>query len=799
MMTGTLHAVALDDPEARQPEVSGSKASELARLRAVGFAVPDGIVFPIGIADAWSEGDPPQWLRERVEAASAALDGPVAVRSSSTWEDGTDRAHAGATTTVLNVRGVDAILAAIRKCLDESADAQASIGAHGGIAILIQRLVLAEHAGVAFTADPLSGQRDVVRIASTPGLGEALVQGEVIGSDVTVRGSNVEGDLAELPHDTAVAVAVLARAVEAASTGPQDIEWAVANGKVYLLQARPITVLPVQVTRPSGNNWQKDTAHYPEPLTPFGWSLISACSDRVRSVFDELGLLIRGLEEEYVGGEIYGRVIPAFGSADSAAKAPPAPILGLAARLVPELRRRTARAKKAFDRGDLQRWVDEWHDRDRTEMARRAQALGSVDMTTMDDAELRTHGQSCMSLAGDGIQIHFRLAMAFMHAVFGLHQLLESELGWSDTEIAPMLAGHSPATRAADEAMDLLRERVRSIPGAASSLRDDPAHPIDALGARDAGLAADVQHWIDEHGWALLNYDAGVPVLAERPRVLTTLLLADPPDIEFAESDVIADRARDALAPDKRRAFDEALQHARAVYPTREDNTIIVGDRPLALLRRWMLEVGSRLEARGHISASTDSSFLLVDELDAALAGRPVDDLRPVITHRRGEHAWVRSNPGPAYLGEQGAPPDISKLPDPLRRMNEPVLWLVGHEYPSPVEVPPGETALAAGVAASPGVAEGPVRVIRSQVDMNRLEPGDVLVCQVTSPAWAPLFSLAVAVVADGGGVLSHAAIAAREHGIPAVLGTGNATQKLRDGQRVRVDGASGLVHAISV
>lgn len=101
---------------------------------------------------------------------------------------------------------------------------------------------------------------------------------------------------------------------------------------------------------------------------------------------------------------------------------------------------------------------------------------------------------------------------------------------------------------------------------------------------------------------------------------------------------------------------------------------------------------------------------------------------------------------------------------------------------------------LLAGVAASAGIVEGPVRLIRGHDDMHRLIDGDVLVCQVTSPAWA----LACAIVADGGGAFSHAAIAAREHGIPAVLGTGAATTTLHDGQRIRIDGTRGLVFSSS-
>ncbi|MEL7210565.1 MAG: PEP-utilizing enzyme, partial [Actinomycetota bacterium] len=189
-------------------------------------------------------------------------------------------------------------------------------------------------------------------------------------------------------------------------------------------------------------------------------------------------------------------------------------------------------------------------------------------------------------------------------------------------------------------------------------------------------------------------------------------------------------------------------------------------------------------------------AYLTVEELRDALAGRGVEELADRVERRQGEEAWVRANPGPSHLGEQGAPPDISRLPGPLRQVNEPILWMVSHEYPPPAEAPDDDAVLVAGVPASAGVVEGPARIIRSHTELDRLQDGDVLVCQVTSPSWAPLFPLAAAVVADGGGALSHAAIASREHAIPAVLGTGTATTTLEDGQRIRVDGARGLVLA---
>lgn len=787
----------LDDPRAIEPSVAGTKGAGLARLRAESFTVPDGAVLPIGLADAWPGGPAPAGLQAAVAGVCDRLGGPVAVRSSATWEDGATSAHAGATATVLGVEGVDDVLAAIRHCLDASAAASRRHGTTGEIAIVIQRLVAADWAGVAFTADPVTGERGVVRIAATLGLGEALVQGEVIGSDVSVRGSSVDVEVGEMPHELALAIADAARAVESRFGSPQDIEWAASGGTIWLVQSRPITALPTEPVPPQGNNWQKDTAHYPEPLTPFGWSLMDACQGEIRSVFDEMGLLIRGLEEAFVGGEVYGRVLPAFGSPDSAGKPPPAIVFGIAARLIPELRRRTAAARRAIEENYVQRWIDDWHTQDRRVMSERADQLGAVDLAALDDAGLSTHLEKLLDLARDGQRIHFRLMIPLFQRMHALHRLVGDEVGWDDPTIATMLGGHSPASRAAEDAMASLRDRIRTTEGAITALEDAPGRPVTALAAVDPDLGQALTEWVSGHGWALFNYDAGVPVLAERPTLITRLLLAEPAPVDHDGADELADRARRELPSERRAEFDRLLAAARAVYPLREDNTMVVGDRPLGLLRRWMLEAGRRLARRGDLPAPADAAYLFLDELRGAIDSPAGTDLAARVVQRRGEEAWVRAHPGPAYIGEQAPPPDTSRLPEALRQVNEPILWAVSHEYPPPVEAPADAGVLLAGVAASPGVAEGPVRVIRGHDDMHRLTDGDVLVCQVTSPAWAPLFPLAAAVVADGGGALSHAAIAAREHGIPAVLGTGAGTTTLRDGQRVRVDGTRGLVLAI--
>lgn len=797
--TSTTYSVLdLDDPRAGDPAVAGTKGAGLSRLRAAGFSVPDGVVLPIGLAATWPDGPAPAVIADAVADVCVRLSGPLAVRTSTTWEDGTTSAHAGATATVLDVSGVDDTLAAIRACLDASARAGREHGASGEIAIVLQRLVPAEWAGVAFSADPVTGARDVVRVAATSGLGEALVQGDVIGADLTVRGSRVEaaeGD-ERVPTELAIRVADTARAVEASFGRPHDIEWAMADDTLWLVQARPITALPVQPSPPEGNNWQKDTAHYPEPVTPFGWSLLESCEDTVSSVFDEMGLLIRGLEQVFVGGEIYSRVVPAMGDANSAGKPPPAIVLGLAARIVPELRRRTAAARRVIADDRVQRWVDEWHRHDRAALAARADDLAAVDPATLDDAVLAAHIGAAVVLLQDGQRAHFHIVMAWAQRLHALNTFVGGELGWDDATIATLLTGHSPATRAGGDDLIEIRRCVHRTDGAIAALEARPGQPVDALATVDPGLAHQLTTWLAEHGWASVNYDAGIPVLSERPRMVTQLLLADNEPDDDADTDDADDRARVELEPKQRAEFDRVLAAARAVYSLRDDTNLVGGDRPLALLRLAMLETGRRLATRGQIPAPADAAYLTVDELCDVLRGVSPADFADRVVRRRGEEAWVRANPGPAYVGEQGAPPDTRRLPRPLRQVNEPVLWVVGHEYPVVGSPPPDLDVILAGVAASPGVAEGTVRVIRGHDDMHRLVDGDVLVCQVTSPAWAPLFPLARAIVADGGGVLSHAAIAAREHGIPAVLGTGTATSTLHDGQRVRIDGTRGLVLA---
>ena len=779
--------ITLDDGDALAPRFVGSKAAALARLRMAGFEVPDGWILPVGSAtERWAG---------FADAVTRVLHGPVAVRSSASWEDLATAAAAGQSVTVLDVEGGAAVLEAIREC--HRAAEERDVGGDAGLAILVQPMLAPDHAGVAFGLDPSTGDRDVVRINAVEGIGAPLVGGEAVGWDMQVRGDRVEGDTGTLGPGGARAVAAVVRRVELLLGGPQDLEWAMVEGTVHVLQARPVTVVPVRPTMPPGDGWEKDVAHYSDRLTPFGFEALGRASEAVPEVFAAAGFLIDGLEEVLVGGESYGRVVPAIGAPGGGAP-PPAAVLGVLARLVPALRRRTAAARTLLAPGVADRWIQRWVDQ-RDGWVERMHDRRADDLAAMDDEALIAWGEACLDVVVEGGRLHFEVMVPYVLALHHLHGVLDQLPGWDAGDTAALLAGASPATSASEDDMRVLRNRIAATPGAAEALRGSPGRPIEALEGVDSALADVLRRWLLDHGWRALDYDAGMPVLAERPVLVTRLLLAEPtrPD---EEAPVRAARdARDRLPAADRVAFDRALATARQRYPWREDTVVLAGDMPLGLLRAWLLEVGGRLVDRGLLPTVGDGAYLLWAELVDALRGRlPRTEAVGLVVRRRGEEAWTRANPGPLVVGTQGPPPDVSALPSALRRVNEAVLWLVGLEYPGDVdEVDLAEDVLLTGVGGSPGTAEGTVRIVTDHTRLGRLEEGDVLVCQTTNPAWVPLFPLVRAIVADGGGALSHVSIAAREHGLPAVVGTRVATSVLVDGQWVRVDGTTGRVSVV--
>ncbi|MCX6022708.1 MAG: PEP-utilizing enzyme, partial [Chloroflexi bacterium] len=326
--------------------------------------------------------------------------------------------------------------------------------------------------------------------------------------------------------------------------------------------------------------------------------------------------------------------------------------------------------------------------------------------------------------------------------------------------------------------LEALAMAVRALPAAADLLRDLPPEQAAArLAAAAAPALAALWRSMEEVRRRYASREVGGMSLAnpswgEDPAYLVAAVasLAQSDDDGSARSASLAARAdrarRRVLAGLEYRGlgilrgvFGYLLKKVRSGYRLREDSHfVLLGFMPP--LRRGALTLGRRWAGRGLLDRPEDVLYLTLNDLREVAAGRR--EARPVMEDRR--RRWRAARRGwSALLPPSGAT----------------------------TETPPGALM---GTAASRGVVTAPARLIRDQREFHRLRPGEVLVCAATSPSWTPLFALASAVVTESGGMMSHAAIVAREYGIPAVMGAGGALSRLRDGEMVTVDGGHGWV-----
>jgi rifampicin phosphotransferase len=780
---------------ATDPTRCGQKAAALASLIGHGFDVPRGFVIPVGVPVP-SEG-------ELASALALLGDRAVAVRSSGAAEDLADASYAGQYDTVLGVRGAGSVAdAAARVLASAGARRTAGYGDPGAMAVLVQVMVEADTAGVAFSANPLTGDRDEVCVNATRGLADRMVSGATDGEEWSVRGDVARclnggpNDVqAVLDQKTVQKVAELVRRVEAARGAPQDIEWATEGGRLLLLQARPITALPVapEIDVPKGT-WQKDHGHFPLPISPFAASTHLKDAGQGQPMVDEWGLMPDSMTIRVIGHEFYVHIEPDDGGGNP----PPWWVLGLAARLIPSLRRKLEVAQRAIEGGLLESLPKQWETELKPKLAQEVRAYARIDLGALGDEHLFEHLDELTAFSVRNLQLHFRLNMPFIIGVHDLAKTCKELLGWDAPRALELLQGLSTATSAPLRELAAVAELARARPRAAALIRAGTPDLEDRLSDEDPEVAKRLRSWLEVWGIRTIGGEAGAPSVAECPELVAQMLadlLEDSRTPDVAERrTALAAEARSQLRNPKQRArFDRVLAYAERSYPLREDNVILTDHLPVGLIRRVALEAGRRLVRRGALSNEVDALMLTAGELRGALVeGDGAADQRAKVSTRRSEHAWVRAHPGPSVYGKSpGKLPDLRGLPEAARRVNEALLWEMESEWGAP-EATGGTTLV--GIAASPGSYRGRVRVIRSPEQLGLLRAGEVLVCPETSSAWMMVFRRAGALVTDHGSTLSHTAIVAREFALPAVVAIKAGTTRLRDGEEVIVDGSKGTV-----
>ena len=561
--------------------------------------------------------------------------------------------------------------------------------------------------------------------------------------------------------------------------------------------------LPVPVEIPEGF-WQREATHFPKPLSPMTRSLMLPLQNSaIRSVMAEFGLLVEGLDFREIGGWVYNRLVP-LGDIDR--RPPPAWLMPLLIRLVPQLRRRIRRCVSA-QRADLQwrllgRWRDEWL----PDLTARIDRLQAVELPALSDAGLSAHLESCVQLMTDGWHVHFMLHGSTTLILPELAFACRDLLGWEDDNVFALLAGGSTKSTEPARALAALTALVAERPGLLALVNGGQPSGVGEPLAADGGFATAFHDYQRQYGSRAIRYELADPTVAETPEFVLRLIrdqlragyTPESHDLAVAgRRNTLLAEARATLqwrASAERERFERALERASVAYPVREENEFYTASVPLGLVRLAVLECGRRLVARNVLEQAED--VFMLEYHEARQAFRDAVDRRFLVTRRERERAWVEAHPGPATYGKDpGSPPALDSFPREVRFVSDAFVWTNDRifEHQRSHQMSDGSAVLT-GVAAAPGRYTGPARVILDEDGFDQIEPGDVLVCPITSPVWSVLFPTIGALVTDTGGTLSHPAIIAREYHIPAVVATGHATSYFQSGETVTVDGDAGTV-----
>jgi pyruvate,water dikinase len=466
----------------------------------------------------------------------------------------------------------------------------------------------------------------------------------------------------------------------------------------------------------------------------------------------------------------------------------------------PAIRRRIAAAREAVA-SDLpmtviRRWFDEWRPEHQEDIAR---AL-ALDLDSLSDRELVAELDHRLEVIAH--PAHSMVAMAWWILVYELAETCRQLLGWETARMLTLLEGLSTTSTGPARQLADLAGLARSKPAVAELLAFVDENTPTRLAQADAEFARAFWHYVEANGHRAVRYDVVDPTLAERPHLLLGLV-ADQLDVGFSPDEVAeettrrrgeaTEEARSLLAshPDaNRERFERALTRAAETYPAWEDRVWWTQSVQTALMRYLGLAIGRRLVSRGQLVTSGDMFYLSAEDARSALFDGA--DRRETIRVAKARRAWAMDHPGPYSYGEppSGEPP-FGLLPPPARFVNQAIMWGLAQFFGDPVT---NDGGIVTGTPASAGRYTGTVRVVMGEHQFDKIRAGDVVVCPTTSPAWSIVFPNMGALVTDAGGILSHPAIIAREHRIPAVVDTGNSTTLLRDGQLVTVDGDTGVV-----
>lgn len=540
---------------------------------------------------------------------------------------------------------------------------------------------------------------------------------------------------------------------------------------------------------PGPGMWNLDRSHYPGGTTAISQWLMEGCPTGMRPAFEELGMPAQTLDVRFVDGFMYSRLRPLIAPDRAATKQPPAAILRLVTRLHPGFRKRSTTAAKALVERPWRKVVADWESTTRPGLERQNDEFAAVDERSLGDAALADHIGRLMAYIRKNFELHFYLH-AFDLGPIGLLLADCDRWGLDAHEVIPALAGASPSTSRPAEIMKELR---RVVAGAGAKPRT-----LDEVRAVLPEASKLLDEYLARRGRMMVTrYDLDGRTLEEQPDVVVGAILEGSHEMaDEVRAQELAAALREKVPAAERPRFDERLAEARATMDLRDDNGPNTVELPVGLLRHALLEAGRRLVERGRIATPHDLFELEPSEVVPMVRDGRGPSSQELLARaaRRSELAALTP---PAVLGPTEVQPPLDVL-SPAHQVLVGAVQAVLVHMGMAAEGAPVKTPLqGVGIGAKP--YQGTARVAMSPEEaLDSMEPGDVLVVRFTTPAFNTVLSIAGAIITTEGALLSHAAVMARELGIPAIIGAAGALTEIPDGAQVEVDPAAGQVRVLA-
>lgn len=855
--------------------VAGGKAANLGELMNIRLPVPEGfvvttrsydefvewngmgqkilkIVGDLRVDDAEDLGEAEQKIKKlflkgevsdelerQVFKAYEALGCAVAVRSSATAEDLESASFAGQQETFLNVQGRKELMKAVKKCWASLWTGRAISYREQNkvdhkkvsLAVVIQKMVEADSAGIMFTINPTNGQENQALISASWGLGEAIVSG-LVSPDVVVMDKNKKRMISYgrskkekmivvaeketevkdvswfkrkkmvLKEEAALKLLNYALKIEKHYQRPMDIEWAKKGDQIFILQARPITALPEHLTNA---DWSvpKSKILYarasiaemmPTPLSPLFETMVRSSVEKSISKIIKSALVVPIWRER----DIKFMTVNGFAYYGFAVRLWQILLIFI---LMPII------MVKLMISG-----VKLW----------REQALPKYKKLVKLYSKKKISEESVGKLISGIDELVYEAAVYYTSVQLVMSLVMTSEIVFTgfyntfvkkdeDAMAASFLLGFDSAPINAEKSLFDLASWCLKDKKLCNDLKNKEFEKFDFKKFKDFKKKFD-EH-LRKYGYTIYNMDFMYPVPSDEPRpIFDTLKFylegkgENPYTRQKEAADFREKMTRKVLKKTgwlRGKIFKRLLRFAQKYAPLREDSLADIG-LAWPRVREMIFELGERLVKKGVIVEKGDIFYLEKDELKKIQVRIKSYSFICYLRKDKLSKTGNKLEKGGMKDDYKNEIEERKKLMEEQKRMVAPILLPEDYRFfgldlskMMPAQYSQQFGNVIKGVGASKGKVTGIARVLKGPEDFGEMEAGEILVASITTPAWTPLFAKAAGVVTDIGGPMSHSSIVAREYGIPAVLGTGVASKRIKTGDKVVVDGDGERVELI--